>query len=126
MKSIHKTLKLIKKEFKNNPCHLGLCSAALSLFIVKKIKKKQLKEFKKYLYNNTNHPYKPHLVGYIWSMHDRQSRIKWLEKHIKITKPMKTNRHQPLNKKQLRNAMILSLVLIVVISIALVTLMPRL
>lgn len=90
MKTIHKLLLILKDEITNNN-HVGLCSSAFILWNKDKITLDQSYKLENYIF--THRPIrrpisctkKDWLNNYYWTRFDKLPRLRWLNKHIKLT-----------------------------------------
>ena len=88
MKSIHKILKIIKKEFKKSLKifkDVGLCDVVRFAVIRRKLTNEEGDSFINYLEQNVS-PEKREDDPWYWDRTNTEVRIKWLNEHIKRTK----------------------------------------
>lgn len=90
---MHKLLILLRDSHIKEPYHQGLCYTASQLYWTGKIKYKEFERLRLYLLDNKpkHRPVtcnkKDWLDNYYWTRRYKPPRLRWLNKHIKLTKP---------------------------------------
>ena len=85
MKIINELLKLLLYEVKTGNLQTGLCSITQTLVFNNVISREEKTILRRYIYHNRPNPNSITIKGYYWIPCQSQPRIKWLNKHIKLT-----------------------------------------